>query len=252
MLKKYYFFLLVPGFWLLTLNPCCAQDTRSLFKTANTYYQNKQYEEAAHFYLQVLQQDRNNVNACFNLGNTYYHLHHFPEAILYYEKAAKLQPDNKYVKQNLALTNNKLFTKLEFSKEFFVTQYSKNFFNGHSSNQWARWMLIALWTGTICLLIYFARRSSAFRTAGMITMALSVFFAIATWSRYRQEREAGYAVIFSDKTPLLQTPVDASRVVDSIQAGMKVKLTDHDGKWAKIELPNGKQGWIRNDSFEQI
>lgn len=229
-----------------------AENNQSVFKTANTYYSNKQFDEAEHFYLQVLQKDRNNVNACYNLGNTYFHLKKYPEAILYYEKAAKLQPDNKYIRQNLSITNNKLFSKIEFSKEFFVTRYSKNFFNNRSSNQWSHWMLITLWLAVICMCIWFFYQLPFFRKSAGFSFLLAAFFALATYSRYQQERSSEYAIVFSDKTPLQKTPVATSVATDSIQAGMKVKLSDKDGGWIKIELPNGKSGWIKNNSVEKI
>ena len=73
----------------LLLGVANAQDSKSLFQTANTYYQNKQYEEAEKMYLLVLKKDKKNATAYYNLGNTYYHLKQYSNAILNYEKAKK-------------------------------------------------------------------------------------------------------------------------------------------------------------------
>ncbi|MDB5227173.1 MAG: hypothetical protein JWN78_1366 [Bacteroidota bacterium] len=230
-----------------------SQDTKTLFKTANSYYKSKQFDEAGHFYLLVIAKDKNNVNAYFNLGNTYYHLQKYPEAILYYEKAKKLDPGNKYIDKNLSLTNNKLFSKIEFSREFFVTKYSKNFLNSRSSNQWSHWMLACLWLSSIFFCFYFFGKSTLSRKFGIILFLLSLCFGYLTYFRYKQEKVSEYAIVFLDKTPVQRTPVASSKITDSLQAGIKVKLTDRDANcWIKIELPNGKEGWVQHAALESI
>jgi len=111
-------YLLLVTFCLL-LGAANAQDSRSLFQSANVYYQNKQYDEAEKMYLLLIKKDNKNANAFYNLGDTYFHLQQYANAILYFEKAKKLQPDDKSIQHNIELTNNKLFSKIEFSKEFF-------------------------------------------------------------------------------------------------------------------------------------
>lgn len=229
-----------------------SESTASLFQTANKYYQNKQYEQAEHFYLQVLQKDKYNINANYNLGNTYFHLQDYPKAILYYERARKWAPDNKAVNQNLSITNNKLFSKIEFSKEFFVTKYSKNFFNSKSADQWATLMLIFLWLGVIICCIYFLRQNKRALRWGIFFLLLAVFFGYLSYSRHEEERASAYAVVLQDKSPLQKTPVPSSKIIDTIQEGMKIKLLDKDASWLKVELPNGKSGWMESKNLESI
>ena len=75
-------YIVLFGYWLLALGYTKAQDSKSLFQTANSYYQNKQYEEAEKMYTLLLKKDKNNANAYYNLGNTYYHLKNYPSAVL--------------------------------------------------------------------------------------------------------------------------------------------------------------------------
>jgi tetratricopeptide (TPR) repeat protein len=230
----------------------CAENPRSAFQAANSYYKNKQYEEAAHLYLNVLQKDRNNISAAYNLGNTYFHLQKYPEAVLYYEKALKLQPDNKHIRQNLEQTNGKLFTKIEFGRAFFVAKYSKSFFNSKSSNQWGTLMLIFLWLGAIFLCIYFFTSSRLSRNIAFASFAFTVVFAFFTRSRLKLEKASAYGIVMLNKAPLLQTPVASSKNIDSLQEGLKVKLVDNDSGWLKVELPNGTSGWTKDQHVALI
>jgi tetratricopeptide (TPR) repeat protein len=239
-------------FILLNCRSAFSESTRSLFQNANAYYKSKQYEEAEHFYLQVLKRDKNNVSAAYNLGNTYYHLAKYPEAVLYYEKARKLQPDNKYILQNLALTNNKLFTKIEFSKEFFVAKISRNLFNSRSSNQWSVYMLVCLWLSVLLLIIYFFTQNRLARKSGFFFLFITLLLGYFTYSRSKEEKVSQYAIVFNDNSHLQKAPVDASPVIDSIDIGLKVKMLDKDAGWLKVELPTGKSGWIKNNQVELI
>ena len=58
-------YLLLITFYLL-LGAASAQDSKSLFQTANTYYKNKQYDEAEKMYLLLLKKERA-YNACISL-----------------------------------------------------------------------------------------------------------------------------------------------------------------------------------------
>ena len=106
--------LFLTTYYLLLVTFAHAQDSKSLFQSANEYYKTKQYEEAEKMYLLLLKKDKLNANAFYNLGNTYFHLKQYANAVLYYEKAKKIQPDNKQIQHNIELTNNKLFSKIEY------------------------------------------------------------------------------------------------------------------------------------------
>lgn len=229
-----------------------AQHAASLFQSANTYYQNKQYDEAALLYHQVLKKDRNNVNAHFNLGNTYFHLKRYPEAVLHYEKARKLEPDNKYVLHNIQLTNNKLFSEIELGKEFFVTKSVKNFVQSKSSSSWSIALLLMLWTGVLALCIHFFFGNSTLFKVGASACLLSLLLAVFTWQAYRAEHKNQFAIILGEQAFLKKTPVKNEKSKDSIQAGSKVELLDNDKNWYKIKLSNGKTGWLENHLLEKI
>ncbi len=229
-----------------------AESTATLFQSANKYYKNKQYEQAEHFYLQVLAKDKYNINANYNLGNTYHHLHDYPKAVLYYERAKKWEPDNKAINQNLSITNNKLFSKIEFSREFFVTKYSKNFFNSKSARQWSMLMLIFLWLGAIVCCFYFFRQNKKALRLGIFFLLIAGFFAYLSYSRHREEKTVSFAVILQDQSLLQKTPVPASKTIDTVQVGTKIKLLDKDASWYKVELPNGKSGWMESKNLETI
>ena len=229
-----------------------AQDSKSLFQTANAYYKNKQYEEAEKIYALLIKKDKKNANAFYNLGNTYFHLQQYAEAVLYYEKAKKLKPDDKIIQHNIDLTNNKLFSKIEFSKEFFVTKQIKETVKSKSSESWSIYMFAALWSGVLLMCIhYFTTNKIVFR-AGFIIGLFSLLFSYFTYTAYRNEHQHNFAIIMQQNAFMKSAPVESMNAATAIQKGLKVEITDSDKSWRKIKLPNGKTGWIETSQIAFI
>lgn len=244
-------YLLLITFYL-SLGAANAQDSKALFQTANTYYQNKQYGEAAKMYLLLLKKDKKNANANYNLGNTYFHLQQYTNAVLYYERAKKLEPDNNTIQHNIDLTNNKLFSKIEFSKEFFVAKKIKNTVNAKSSKSWSIYMLVVLWLGVICMCIYFFTTNKFSYRIGTIACLFSFLFAYFTYTSFKNEHQQNFAIITQQNAFVKSAPVETMNAATAIQTGMKVEIIDTDKNWQKIKLPNGKTGWIENTQLEFI
>lgn len=250
-MKEYLKHILFFGLWLL-IPYSFSQDTKAIFQTANTYYKNKQYEEAEKMYALLLQKEHNNINAYYNLGNTYFHLKQYPEAILNYEKALKLQPDNKHILHNIKETNNKLFTKIEFSKEFFVKQQLRNIVQSKSSNHWSLYMLITLWLGAMALCFYFIFSNKLFFRLGSIALVAAIVFSWLTYQTNTSEQKHDFAVVIPQNVTLKNAPVENLPATDSVQAGLKVQIIDTDKNWIKVKLPNDRTGWLQKNQLSII
>lgn len=240
------------GCWLFTFGFLKAEDPKSLFQTANTYYQNKQYEEAEKMYTLLLKKDKNNANAYYNLGNTYYHLKNYTNAILNYEKAKKLQPDNEYIAHNIELTNNRLFSKIEFSKEFFVTKQLKNVVHTRSSGSWSVFMLVALWISVIAFCIHFFSTNKFLFRSGVLFFMTSLILAGFTYSSFKSEHLHNFAIVMQSNAFIKSAPVETMNAAQAVQPGLKVEIIDTDKNWLKVKLPNDKTGWIQKSNLELI
>lgn len=229
-----------------------AADAKSLFTSANKYYQNKQYEEAEKMYLLILQQDMKNGHVLYNLGNTYYHLKKYPEAVLYYERAKKRMPDDKAVNQNIQQTNNKLFSKMEFSKEFFVTKWVKSSVYEKSAFTWSVWMLILLWVGVLLLSLYFYTINRRYLRLGVFSLCITLLLAFFTRLAFTREQQKEFAIVMQENAFMKKAPVESMNAADSIPPGIKVQIVDTDKNWFKIRQSNGKEGWIDSRSVELI
>lgn len=236
----------------LFLGAANAQDTKSIFQTANSLYKNKQYELAETRYLEVVKQDKNNLQALYNLGNTYFHLNQNAKAILYYEKAKKLAPTDAAIEHNLNLVNNKVFNKIEFSKEFFVVKWFKNLVNNNTSHDWSILFLIFLWIGITAIVFTFFRKNNFISKIGKLALFVAIIFAWFTYKSYQNETTDKYAIITTANAFYKSKPVESMNASTAILAGTKVEILDTDKNWHKIKLSNDKTGWIQNNFLEEI
>ncbi|MCB0507757.1 MAG: tetratricopeptide repeat protein [Chitinophagales bacterium] len=221
-----------------------AQNAKSMFETANSYYKNKQYEEAEKMYQLIISKEKQNAAVYFNLGNTYYHLKQYANAVLYYEKAKKIHPDDKTIQHNINLTNNILFKQIELSKGFFVTKKIEGFVHRTSSYRWSIYLLISFWLGSILIVIYFFTSNSTSLKIGFITLILAIVFAGFTYSAFKNEHRQDFAIVMQANSSLRKSPVESATTTVAVSAGMKVQILDSDKNWRKVKLPNDKIGWI--------
>lgn len=238
--------------YLLLTTLVNAQDIKSTFETANTLYKNKQYDLAENRYLEVVKKDKKNATALYNLGNTYFHLNQYTNAILYYEKARKLAPTDKNIEHNLKLVNNKVFAKMEFSKEFFVVKWLKSVVNYNTSHNWCVLFLIFLWIGILAIVFNFFRKNSFIFKTGILAFLSAIIFAWFTYKSYQHENISNFAIITEANAFYKSKPVESMNAATAILAGTKVEILDTDKNWRKIKLPNDKTGWIENIFLKEI
>jgi tetratricopeptide (TPR) repeat protein len=89
------------------------------YNLANSYYKNKQFQEAEQLYMSIAQQADPPLNekAFYNLGNTFYRAGKLQEAIASYEQALKLDPKDEDAKFNLEFVRNEIKKRMENQKQ---------------------------------------------------------------------------------------------------------------------------------------
>ncbi len=228
---------------------------KSQFDQANTCYKNKQYTQAIHLYRELLQKGDHSVSVYYNLGNCFYQLKEFPKAVLYYEKALKHDPGNEKIEHNLKLAQNKALTKIETSRNFFVTEFVRNFVREYGARVWTFVFLIVLWISVIFFIIYFNKAPGTgyfYRGSAITLLLFAVLLFFIAKDRYEEQASFVSAVVLQPNAELKAEPVQGAKTTTTIEAGNKVDLLDKDAEWYKIALPNGKEGWIDERSIVKI
>lgn len=227
-----------------------------LFQKGNQLYAKVQYQQAAQTYQQILSSGYQSVAIYFNLGNAYYKLDDMASAILYYEKAHKLAPNDKDVSINIQFANLKIADKIEPQPDFFVSRWWHNFILFLPADTLAILSNVFFLVGFLLLTAYLFTRSFIFKKASFYTGFVCILIGIV--SIFMANRQANYfnahhqAIIFSNSVVVKGSPDVNAKPLFVMHEGTKVEITQKNGNWISIELPNGNSGWITVDNVKNI
>ncbi|MBR5856930.1 MAG: tetratricopeptide repeat protein [Bacteroidales bacterium] len=233
-----------------------AVDRDSLWNKANDAYSLGEYTTALDIYNHIEKDGYASAALWYNMGNTCYKLQDDGKAILYYERALKLDPSNGDVKHNLEIARLKILDKIEIVPEFILTTWIKDLRNKMSSDRWA-WTGIALSVITALLLLCFrfapktSQRKVAFAFACLSLLMVLVSFGFSA-SLKANVKSQDSAIVLAPVSNVKSAPNSTGGNLFILHEGTKVEILEHVGGWSRIELSDGRQGWMLSKDFEII
>ena len=244
------------SFFFLASAPAFAGAEDSLWVKANNAYSLGEYANAVDYYRQIEDNGYMSAKLWYNMGNAYYKMQEDGKAILYYERALKLDPANKDVKNNLEIAKLKTLDKIESVPEFILTTWTKDLRNMMSSDKWA-WFGVGMVVLTAVLMLLFrhapktSQRKLSFILAciTMVIALLSFIFSLNLRSRVNNT-DAG--IVLVPVSNVKSAPNSTGGNLFILHEGTKVEILERVGQWSRIELSDGRQGWIESEDFEEI
>jgi len=214
---------------------------------ANNAFQEQNYQKAEEEYMKVANEGVKNFELFYNLGNTYFKLNDLGNARLYYEKAAKFEPMNKELNENIAMLLASIKDKEDIQRSFVETLLRKVYF-AFSINLLGVFVLIffVLMMAFIVLLIM-SRSAVLKRIVKIFLVILAVIFFLVTVTEVMRIRDFytdDSAVILDETVIAYSGPSDDFPQVFTIHDGLKVSIERFDNDWVLIKLPSGNGGWV--------
>lgn len=233
------------------------QDTIKIWMDeGNTAYQNKNYQSAIEYYLNIVDKNYEHEFLYYNLGNAYFKNEELGKAVLWYERALKLSPGNEDIQHNLAFVNQKLEDKIEIIPELFFTKWYRSISSSWTPKQWGILTIAAFIVLLTALLLFLFSRYNRIRSTSVYLVILSfivfissLVFAIQTT---RNQEDQSEAIVLKSITNGKSTPNETGTDLFVIHEGLKVKITDQLNEWVEIKLPNGEKGWVEYSALEKI
>jgi len=228
----------------------------ALFEKGNQLYAKAQYQKAAQTYQQILNEGYRSSVIYFNTGNAYYKLDDMASAILYYEKARKLAPDDKDIDINIQLANLKIADKIEPQPDFFVTRWWHNFILVLPVGTLSILSSLFFLGGFLLLITYLFAEPLVLKKITFYTSIMAIFIGLI--GIFMANRQVDYfnthhqAIIFSNSVIVKGSPDINAKPLFVMHEGTKVDITQKNGNWIEIELPNGNSGWISLNDVKDI
>ena len=232
------------------------QGLASIWKSAEEAYATGDYAGAVRSYESLVSSGASSPSLFYNLGNAYYRSGSIGKSILNYERALKLDPSDADARNNLELARAHTLDKIDDVPEFILFSWVKNLKASLSSNTWAVVSLVFLALAlALMLLFHFSRRSSSrkvFFIIAMICFLAALFSWLFSFSLARQAESSDNAIVIENIGSVKSSPSAGGNSIFVLHEGTKVKILEKVQDWCRVEISDGRQGWIKGSDIEVI
>ena len=226
------------------------------FEKGNTHYEKGKYTEAVAAYEGILKDNKQSSELYFNLGNAYYKLNKVAPAIYNYEKALVLNPNNKDAINNLKFAQKRTIDEIKVIPKVGFAKLVRDFTGVYHYNTWS-WIAVGLVMAFLLFFVgyYFSRVTVSKRIFffGMfiffILVIISILAAFFEKSYFDNERPA---IIFAEKSDVTSEPRNGDKPIFVLHEGTKVFVFETLGRWKKIQLTDGTEGWIDSSAIREV
>ncbi len=232
------------------------QEANTAFQTANAANNpdtaKPLYDKAILLYEKIIDQGGvRNARLYYNLGNAYLLKEDLGRAILNYRRAEKLDASDLNIKKNLSFARNRRADRVETSAQRRVLETL--FFWHYDFSLKTKALLACLFFGILCavlVLIVWLGRGSATFVAAVLSGVLFLCLLTSLLLQARQEAGTRCGVITAAEVVARQGdgPNYPPSFKDPLHAGLEFTLVEHRPGWLHIELADGTDAWIPNDT----
>lgn len=228
-----------------------------LFNEGNSLYNEGKFQEAIRAYESILSNDVHSSELYYNLANSYYKLNRIAPSIYYYEKALQLAPKDAEILNNLAFAQNMTIDAIEKIPEVGFSKFVKRITNTFNFDTWAMISVcsVVLFV-TLFLGYYFAfstvKKRMMFVSSFVVLFIsfVSLFFA---FQKQTLDIKDNPAIVFSQESEVKTEPNLRSESAFQVHEGTKVQVLEkYNDTWIKIQIANGKTGWIASDDIKLL
>jgi tetratricopeptide (TPR) repeat protein len=239
-----------------------AADLSSDFSTANQFYAEGKFSDAANSYEKNLASGKVSPNLLFNYGNAEFKSGNLGKAIAAFRRAELLAPRDSEIRANLNFVRNQV--QGATVRESFWQNWLGNF----SLNEWTIFAAIAFWLTFILLaakqiLVGRASRLSAekrqmtgkmpvpllLRRAIFVCGSLTILFGAATGLQASEHFSNQTAVVVSASIAR-SGPFDDAQNSFAVHDGAELSVLDRHDNWVQVADGSGKTGWLQTKQVE--
>lgn len=240
---------------------CCgtfasAAATDPLWDAAARDYAAGAWDTALQKYLQIEQSGMTSDRLCYNIGNAYYKCGQLGESILYYERSLKLNPANADAAYNLGIARESVLDRIETVPEFILAKWLRSLKYTLSSNAWAYVALALMLLVAAGLLLWRFSSRKGVRTPGFVAACVCLVLALSayafSWSERGDVLSDRDAIVMQSVTSVKSSPSGEGKSLFILHEGTKVEVLDSVGDWVKVEIADGRQGWMPEGDISRI
>jgi hypothetical protein len=229
------------------------EEAQALFTQANEAYAREDYKAAQEGYEKLLSHGQGGPDVQYNLGTTYLAQGDLGRAVLALERAWKEGGRAPDLEANLALARARQVDKVEGAtlEEEFLTRVVRA-----TPGALAGWVFLGTWVAGLGLLVLFRFLTPGRRTWAAVLAGLSLTVALPAGALLGAHvwvhQTVHEAVVLAPTLVAREFPRGEAKVLFEIHSGLKVRLLEETGRYVRIRLPNGLEGWAEREGMAEI
>ncbi len=243
---RYLSLLLLICFYAVPL-PGQSDGVRSNLEQAQAAMQAEDYAAAIEGYEAVITAGYTSARLHQNLGSAYFRRGDIGRAILNFERGLRLAPQNGDLRYNLNFVRRQAEGLSPAYPGFFLYRWWQQLAGWMVPDGWAVFVLSCLWLALLAFLAWSTPRIQ-FRwgraIAGSLLLVAFLGIGLALERRHQLERRDAAILLEANSTLRVAPGMDAPEAGTAVPVGLRVRLIDQYEDWRKVELENGRQGWL--------
>ncbi len=223
-------------------------EIQRLFEQGNTAYGAGDFEGAIAFYEAIGDAGVDNGTVLFNLGNAYHRSGDLGRAILCYERARRLIPRDRDLRESLAYLEVLKRDKDAEADSSPAVRAVRRIVRGVTVEE-AAWGSLALWVVLGLLVAMRIVTGSDHRGArpvkiAMISLSVLLLGALAHAALLFAEEVRDEAIVLAEEISIRSGPSEGDVTEFKLHAGTKVRLGRRSGDWVQVALSEELRGYF--------
>ena len=223
-----------------------AVDAATSFMEAHKYYNKENYDHAASLYEELIQSGIRNGDIYYNLGNSYFKMGMLGKAILSYRMAELYNPRDEDLQANLRYARQLTKDRIE-EKQFLP--FIKEFCFWYSKLNLKELMIVFLIAHGLFWIVAIIRTFWKKEHQNLILLINLVLVVIIGCSLTLKTYNHIYnieGVVLTKEITVRSGNGTNNTALFQLHDGAEFKIIKQDEAWIKIELKDGKRGWVEN------
>ncbi|MBI3999781.1 MAG: tetratricopeptide repeat protein, partial [Candidatus Omnitrophica bacterium] len=187
-----------------------------------------------------------------NLGNAYFKSKKLGQAILNYQRAHRLNPRDADVRANLSYVNRLLEYKIDDKRNWFWRKKTEllSYVTLHECWLLALITYFAFVSGLLIALL--RRQGPVFGRMGALGLCLALFCSFPLLLKVGEWGMARRGVVTEAQAEVRYAPSSSDRIAFRLVEGLQVSINDEKQEWYRIELTDGRSGWVPQSQVTAI
>ncbi len=226
-------------------------EAQAVFAQANDAYYKQDWAGAKAGYLKLLDRGMGGPDVLFNLGTTCLAAGELGDAVVYLERARRIARDDD-IEANLTFARKQMVDQVvgAGSEEPFLERLA------HATNERLLSVIfLATWWLGFALLWAMSRLTRGRLAVGLLAgllLSAGVTAGAGVGIHAWVAQTVIEAVVQPSTARVREFPGENAKVAFEVHSGLKVRLMEESGKFARIRLPNGLEGWTEREGVTPL